>query len=116
MKLTIEEIAKVAHEVNRAFCNSIGDDTQFAWEGAPEWQRKSAVEGVEFLKKNPKAKPSDTHDSWLISKEKDGWKYGLIKDAVKKEHPCFVPYDALPIEQRSKDYVFQGVVRALLKL
>ena len=111
--MTPEQIARVCHEVNRAYCASIGDHSQPAWETAPDWQRKSAVTGVAFTLAHPEAKPSDSHVSWLAEKERDGWKHGPVKDPDKKEHPCFVPYDELPIEQRTKDYLFQAVVRAL---
>ena len=36
------EIARVAHEINRAYCASLGDTSQPAWEDAPEWQQQSA--------------------------------------------------------------------------
>lgn len=32
----------------------------------------------------------------------------------KKEHPCFVPYQELPANQRLKDHMFGLVVRAVL--
>lgn len=111
--MRINDIARLAHEVNRAFCASIGDHSQVAWHEAPEWQRQSAVSGVRFNIGNPDAPPSATHDNWLRDKAADGWVYGLVKDPAKKEHPCMVPYDHLPPEQRTKDYLFQAVVRAL---
>jgi hypothetical protein len=109
----IEKIAAVCHDANRAFCNGLGDWSQPTWENAPEWQRESAIKGVEYHLNNPEAKPSDSHDSWLAEKERTGWKYGPIKDAEKKEHPCFVPYDQLPKEQQLKDYLFKAVIEAL---
>lgn len=112
--MTPEAIARVCHEVNRAYCASIGDTSQPAWEDAPEWQRQSAITGVRFTIGNPGAPPSASHESWLAEKERDGWKYGAVKDPVAKEHPCFVPYGDLPVEQRSKDYLFQAVVRSLV--
>lgn len=108
-----EEIARVAHEVNAAYCRSIGDDSQPAWSDAPEWQKASAVAGVKFHLANPNAGPSASHESWLAEKEFDGWRYGPVKDPAAKEHPCFVPYDQLPVEQRSKDFLFTAVVHAL---
>jgi hypothetical protein len=108
-----EQIARVCHEVNRAYCISQGDLSQPKWEDAPEWQRTSAVKGVEFTRAHPEAKSSDSHDSWLAEKRADGWKYGPVKNPEAKEHPCFVPYDDLPKEQKAKDYIFQAVVRAL---
>lgn len=106
-------IAKVCHEANRAYCQSIGDDSQKSWEDAPEWQRTSAEKGVEFNIANPTAPPSASHDSWLKEKADTGWKYGPVKDESKKEHPCFVPYAELPIEQRRKDALFKAIVAAL---
>jgi len=111
--MTIEQIAQVAHEINKAFCQSVGDDSQPDWEFAPDWQKISEISGVKFHIENPDAKPSSSHENWLKDKEADGWKYGPVKDPIKKEHPCFVPYDELPIEQKSKDYLFKQVVHSL---
>lgn len=93
----VELIAKIAHNVNRGYCLSIGDNSQPTWEEAPQWQKDSAIIGVKF-------------HSWMKQKEEDGWKYGPVKDAEKKEHPCFVPYSELPKEQQTKDYLFRAVV------
>lgn len=107
------EIARVAHEINRAYCASLGDTSQPAWEDAPEWQQKSAIAGVEMHLANPDATPEQSHESWLAQKVADGWVYGEVKDAEKKEHPCCRPYDELPAEQKSKDYLFRSVVHML---
>lgn len=111
--MNIEQIAKVCHEVNRAYCMSLGDTSQPAWDAAPDWQRQSAIKGVEFAIANPDAKPSASHESWLAEKQREGWRFGPIKDATLREHPCFVPYDELPQEQKAKDYLFLAVVRAM---
>ena len=113
MKATIEGVARVAHEINKAYCAALGDDSQRSWEDAPDWQKQSAVKGVEFHLANPEASPSASHESWLQQKAVDGWKYGKVKDEEKKEHPCFVPYEQLPVEQRAKDYLFRQVVHSL---
>jgi len=112
-KFEVVHIAIVAHETNRAYCQQIGDDTQLTWDDAPEWQRKSAIIGVQFHIDNPEAGCSASHESWLKEKEADGWKHGEVKDPEKKEHPCFVPYAELPEHQKVKDALFVGVVRAL---
>ena len=107
------KIASVCHEVNRAYCESIGDFSQPSWEDAPEWQRKSAINGVQFHIENPEASPSASHDKWLEEKVADGWKYGAEKNPDTKEHPCCVPYEQLPVEQRSKDYIFRAIIHSL---
>lgn len=111
--MTIEKIAQTAHELNRAYCQCIGDNSQPSWEDAPEWQKSSAINGVKFHLANPDAGTSDSHDSWLKQKEEEGWKYGPVKNPETKEHPCFVPYDQLPVEQKAKDFIFRQAVHSL---
>ena len=111
---TNESIARVCHEANRAYCAALGDHSQPPWEDAPEWQRKSAIAGVAFHRANPAAGPAASHKSWLAEKARDGWRYGPVKNAETKEHPCFCPYDDLPVEQRAKDFIFGGIVHAML--
>jgi len=113
VKLSLEDIARAAHQINRAYCQALGDNSQLPWEDAPEWQKKSAIAGVSFHIDHPTASPSASHDSWLRLKVADGWKYGPVKDAEKKEHPCCVEYHELPTEQKAKDYIFRAVVHAL---
>ena len=36
MILSVEEIARVCHNVNKAYCEAIGDDSQVTWEEAPK--------------------------------------------------------------------------------
>lgn len=117
--MNIEQVAQVAHETNAAYCRTIGDNSQPAWSEAPLWQTLSAIDGVKFhmeaYAKGSKPSPSASHDNWLAQKRADGWKFGPVKDADKKEHPCFVPYEQLPIEQRMKDYLFSAVVESFAK-
>lgn len=114
--MTPVQIAQVAHEVNRAYCASIGDDSQPAWADAPDWQRASALAGVEMHLANPDATPEQSHESWLAVKLADGWAYGPVKNAELKQHPCLMPYDGLPPEQKFRDYLFRAVVHTLAGL
>lgn len=108
-----EDIARICHEANRVYCQAIGDYSQVEWPNAPDWQAESAIKGVEFCINNPNAPASANHESWLEEKRLTGWKYGPVKDADKREHPCFVPYNELPREQRLKDHLFKAIVGAL---
>lgn len=111
--MTIQDVAKICHEANKALCQTQKDHSQEPWESAPQWQQDSAINGVQFHIDNPDAGTDDSHKSWLAEKEAAGWKYGPVKDPEKKEHPCFVPYEELPAEQQAKDYLFRGIVHAL---
>lgn len=113
MRLTVSEIARVCHEVNRAYCLSKGDTSQVAWEDAPVWQVSSAIGGVEAALRNPDAKPSDSHEGWMAQKLKEGWTHGPVKDPIKREHPDLLPYDQMPDSEKAKDHIFLAVVRSL---
>lgn len=52
MENKIEFIAKACHEANRVWCQANGDDTQKHWEEAEQWQRDSAIKGVEHRLNN----------------------------------------------------------------
>lgn len=114
--MKICDIAFVAHEVNRAYCASIGDNSQKPWADAPEWQKRSAEEGVLAVLSGKVTSPGDSHVSWLTHKLKEGWKYGEVKDETAKTHPCMVPFDALPFPQQVKDHLFLNTVKTLLVL
>lgn len=107
-----QQVARVAHEVNRAYCIGLGDLSQPNWENAPQWQRDSAINGVR-AHLSGSLTPEQSHESWMAEKAAAGWKYGPVKSADVKEHPCFRPYAELPLEQRLKDYLFKAVVEAI---
>lgn len=106
-------IARVCHEINRAYCAALGDLSQPKWEDAPEWQRESAYNGVLLHMGDPHAGPEASHKAWMAEKYAAGWKYGALKDADAKTHPCLVPFSDLPREQQAKDFLFRAVVHAL---
>lgn len=106
-------IAIICHQANKAYCDNQGDNSQKDWDEAEEWQRVSAVKGVEFRLANPNASQSAQHESWMLEKLSDGWRYGLVKNPLTKEHPCMVDYSELPEKERKKDALFQAVIDAL---
>lgn len=112
--MTVEQVAQVCHEANAAFCRTIGDNSQKSWNDAEEWQRQSAIRGVNFSIDNPTAKASSQHDAWMADKVAEGWKYGPSKDATLKQHPCIVPYHMLPKDQQTKDHLFRAIVAAFV--
>lgn len=103
-------IAMLCHEANRAYCMQQGDFSQVPWDQAPENIQESAINGVRFQIETGATAP-EQHENWVNVKVADGWVYGETKDPVKKTHPCLVPYDQLPREQRFKDYLFIQTVK-----
>jgi hypothetical protein len=43
------------------------------------------------------------HDGWMEQKYRDGWVYGIQKNADEKTHNLLIPYRALPEDQKDKD-------------
>lgn len=113
IKEQVIAIARVCHEANRVWCSVNGDDSQLHWNYAAEWQRDSAIKGVEYALANPDAPDSALHDAWVADKVADGWIYGPMKNAESKTHPCIVPFDQLPLFQQKKDKLFKAIVKAL---
>lgn len=103
--------AQVAHEVLRAYRGVIGDNGQDPWSQLEPWRRDSLVQGAELALSG--ATPEHQHETWLENRQRAGWTYGDVEDAVAKTHPAMVPYDMLPMPQRVKGALFQAAVRAV---
>jgi hypothetical protein len=111
--MTKQDIAQIAYDINRVYAKSIGDNSFGPWEEAPQWQKDTNLNGVEFHLANPNAPESASHENWMKVKTEEGWKYGPVKNPETKEHPCYVPYDQLPVQQQSKDFIFKQIVHSL---
>lgn len=112
--LVTVRIARVCHDANRAYCESMDMDLLPAWDNAPKWQKDSAIMGVQAILDGKVTKPEDSHIAWYDHKVAEGWVYGPTKDEIAKTHPCMVPYYDLPEAQRAKDTLFVNIVRALM--
>lgn len=111
--MTIKEIAKVVHNLQSAFCASIGDNTVPTWDNAPDWMKDTTVDGVYALLNEPNAGPGFSHENWMQRKIEEGWIFGDVKDAAKKTHPSLVPFAELPWADQYKDILFVQTVREL---
>lgn len=43
------------------------------------------------------------HDVWASQRIKDGWVYGSELSSKLKHHPCLIPYNELPEEEKEVD-------------
>jgi RyR domain len=107
-------LAKVCHEANRAYCASLGDPGQPAFDDAPTWQTRSAISGATDIIVTGRFDPELQHDRWMRQKLEDGWRYGATKDAAEKTHPSLLPYRYLSAEEKGKDRLFAAVVTAIV--
>jgi hypothetical protein len=53
--MTKIDIAIVAYEINRAYCQALGDNSFSEWKDAPDWQKETIYNGVNFHLANPDA-------------------------------------------------------------
>jgi ryanodine receptor 2 len=57
------------------------------------------------------------HEVWARERLRLGWTYGPVRDDVRREHPCLVPYDELPDSEKQLDRnAALETVKALLVL
>jgi excisionase family DNA binding protein len=108
-----QDIARVVHAANRELQIVQGDPRPSPpWDEAPEYQAREAIAGVlEVLEHD--VTPEQSHEAWNDRMRAEGWRYGPVKDAEAKTHPCLVPWAELPREQKLKDLLFGAIVRAL---
>ena len=78
-------------------------------------QLQSLLNGVRFALANPDRTAEQNHDNWMQYKIAQGWVYGPVKDAEKKEHPDLVPFKELPDIEQRKD-IMDNVVNRLAEV
>ena len=59
----------------------------------------------------------NVHEVWAQSRMKEGWIYGEERNDVLKTHPCLIPYEELPEEEKAydRDTAF-GTLKLITKL
>ena len=108
------EIARIAHETNRIYCQTLGDFSHEPWTLCQQWQRDSIINGARAIQRSAVTRPEQSHENWLDEKMINGWKYGPTKNVAAKVHPCMVPFNELSQEQQMKDHLFFSIVTTLL--
>lgn len=43
------------------------------------------------------------HETWAKRRIAEGWKYGEERNDKRKEHPCLIPYEELPENEKEYD-------------
>ena len=65
---------------------------------------------VELMSKN-------VHEVWAQTRIKQGWTYGKKRSDKLKKHPCLVPYENLPDEEKEYDRNTSiGTLKLIMKL
>ena len=69
----------------------------------PEPMDLSLVDLPESLIQLSERIAENVHEVWAKARIDEGWTYGEKLDDIHKKHPCLVPYDELPEEEKEYD-------------
>jgi len=59
----------------------------------------------------------NVHEVWSETRIRQGWSYGVELNDALKQHPCLVPYEELPEEEKEYDRnTSVGTLKLILKL
>jgi ryanodine receptor 2 len=75
------------------------NNTQYA----PQPFDTSTVVLPACLKEISEELAKNTHEIWAQQRFAEGWKYGAKRNDKRKEHPCLVPYEELPGNEKDYD-------------
>lgn len=71
---------------------------------------------LDYLDMDKLPTPEEAHNSWIESYKRAGWRYGEVRDPVKKTHPDMVEYDKLPKDEKDKDAIFLALIYVTKKI
>ena len=115
--MTVESIAKVCHEANRALrVATLELPVGAHFELVTEEERESTIAGVREVLADPTLDPETLHSLWVQTKSEQGWTSGPVRDVELKTHPNLKIWEELDPRQKAKDVLFLGIVRALAPL
>lgn len=69
----------------------------------PEPMDLSLVDLPESLIQLSERIAENVHEVWAKARIDEGWTYDEKRDDIHKKHPCLVPYDELPEEEKEYD-------------
>lgn len=63
----------------------------------------TGVELPDDMKEIAEMMAQNVHEVWAKNRIEQGWTYGPQRDDIAKKHPCLVPYEELPEEEKLYD-------------
>lgn len=112
--MTLEEfMARIAYHCWVSYQIAAGQP--YDLEPSPA-QMESQRNAMKAFLADPGMSAEKNHENWMAYKLSVGWKPGPVRDEVKKESPCLVPFAALPEVEKKKDIMDIEARRFALKL
>ena len=84
---------------------------------APQPMDTSDIQLPEELEALVEEMAKNVHEVWAETRIKQGWTYGPERNDKQKKHPCLIPYEELPEEEKEYDRgTSVGTLKLILKL
>jgi hypothetical protein len=121
-KLTTEQIAHAAFHSLSYYAQSNGVPLhESVWSSLSDEMRQHYVSKVAYFTQtaaNPNGyeECAKMHDLVLEVKLKNGWSWGETYSEDARTDPNLLPYRALPMHEKVKDFLFRNVVISLLQV
>ena len=97
------ELPEANKEPNRAFVRNIQKSIERMEYSIVTIGNKKSIKY--FLPNEIESLAELEHERWSKEKLDNGWQFGKIKDADHKLHPCLIPWNILPEDEREKDRI-----------
>jgi hypothetical protein len=109
----ISKIAKVCHQAEKSFAESLGDNSMVNWEESSLKIKEDTESKVISVINKENVLAEDLHIQWLDERIEEGWSYGSSIDYKKKTHPNMLPFSELEEYERKKYFLFVSIVKSL---
>lgn len=77
----------------------------------------TGVELPEELEQLAELMSKNVHEVWAETRLSQGWTYGEQRNDERKTHPCLIPYEQLPEEEKEYDrHTSIGTLKLIMKL
>ena len=111
----IEQIAKTAHAIHRAYCLEMGIPTQPKWEDVDNGHKDVVYNSVGQIMQGSIKSVEESHNNFIEYKYSQGWRYGKDYSLNFKLNPRMVDFSRLTIEQKIKERLFFECVTSFNK-
>jgi hypothetical protein len=102
----IQQIAKTAHAIHRAYCLEMGIPTQPKWEDVESDHKEVVYSSINQIIQGGIKTVEESHDNFIEFKYEQGWRYGVVYSIENKLNPRMVSFSLLTPEQRVKERLF----------
>lgn len=110
----IEQIAKTAHSIHRAYCIEMNIPTQPEWIDVEHSHKDVIYNTIRNILHGKISSIEESHNKFIESKTSQGWSFGKEYSIEDKKNPRLVEFNKLTKEQRIKERLFFECVKSFM--